>query len=245
MRRPVFITLFLFGIYSGLANASGLAATMGPVDVPDTMAERVKPCIVCHDLEDKKGRGDYYPRIAGKPEGYLFNQLRNFRDGQRYYRPMALLLSNMTDSYLVEMAAYFSTLKQPYPPPERMVSSPAEIRLAQKLINQGDPARKIPACTECHGKELMGTAPFIPGLLGLPRVYMVAQLGAWRNGGLIRGQTADCMSEIAKQLTTEEANAVAAWLAAQPVPQNGSPATVLPIEMAKRCESIVHGGTLR
>ncbi|SOD42027.1 c-type cytochrome [Nitrosovibrio sp. Nv4] len=246
MRRLVFITSFLFA--SGLANATALVttvATAAPVEVPDTMAERVKPCIVCHGLEDKKGRGDYYPRIVGKPEGYLFNQLRNFRDGRRYYRPMALLLSNMTDSYLVEMAAYFSALKQPYPPPERMVSSPAEIRLAQKLIDQGDPARKIPACTECHGKELMGTAPFIPGLLGLPRVYMVAQFGAWKNGGLIRGQTADCMSEIAKQLTTDETNAVAAWLAAQPVPQNGSPATALSIEMTKRCGSLVHEGTVR
>lgn len=247
MRRLVFVTFFLFGILfgSGFANATGSIPTKDPVDVPDTMAERVKPCIVCHGLEDKKGRGDYYPRIAGKPEGYLFNQLRSFRDGQRYYRPMALLLSNMTNSYLLEMAAYFSTLKQPYPPPDRMVSSPAEIRLARKLINQGDPERKIPACTECHGKELMGTAPFIPGLLGLPRVYMVAQFGAWKNGGLIRGQTADCMSEIAKQLTTEEANAVAAWLAAQPVPQNGSPATGLPVEMAKRCKSIVEGGAVR
>ena len=192
------------------------------------------------------GRDAYYPRIAGKPEGYLFNQLRNFRDERRYYRPMAFLLENLSDQYLMEMAHYFSTLKQPYPPPERMLLSPEEIKLARKLIDQGDPSRKIPPCSECHGKDLMGTRPFIPGLLGLPRVYMIAQFGAWRSGGLMRGQTADCMSEIAKQLTPEETNAIAAWLAAQPVPANTGSVADLSPEMSRRCGSIVQrGGVVR
>ena len=72
---------------AGFATAAGFVAAAAPVDVPDTMAERVKACVICHGTEDKVGRDGYYPRIAGKPEGYLFNQLRNFRDGQRYYRP--------------------------------------------------------------------------------------------------------------------------------------------------------------
>lgn len=219
--------------------AAGFATAATPLDIPDTMAERVKACVICHGTEDKVGRDRYYPRIAGKPEGYLFNQLRNFRDGQRYYRPMALLLADVSDQYLREMAAYFSTLEQPYPPPERMASTPGETRLARKLIDRGDPTRDIPACIECHGKQLMGTAPFVPGLLGLPRAYMIAQFGAWKNGGLIRGRTPDCMSEIAKQLTLEETNAVAAWLATQPVPENTGPAAAFPVEMAKRCGSIV------
>lgn len=218
---------------------SGGSALAAPVSVPDTMAERVKPCTVCHGQEDKVGRDAYYPRIAGKPEGYLFNQLRDFRDGRRYYRPMMLLLANVSDEYLQEMAVYFSQLKQPYPPPERVTSSTSEIKQAQKLIHEGDPARNIPACVECHGKQLMGTAPFIPGLLGLPRVYIAAQFGAWKNGGLMRGQGADCMSEIGKQLTTQEANVVAAWLAAQPIPENAAPSSVLPPEMSRRCSSII------
>ena len=210
----------------------------------DTMAERMKPCTICHGTEDRVGRDGYYPRIAGKPKGYLFNQLRNFRDGHRYYRPMALLLANASDQYLLEMAEYFSALKQPYPPPERVSLSPADARLAEKLVHQGDLARKIPPCVECHGKQLMGTAPFIPGLLGLPRVYMIAQLGAWKNGGLMRGQTPDCMSEIAKQLTNEEINAVAAWLATRQVDVSMEAADSLPVEMANRCGSIVSRGAL-
>jgi cytochrome c553 len=226
-------------ICAGFAIVAGFAAGATPVNVPDTMAERVKACVICHGVEDRMGRDGYYPRIAGKPERYLFNQLRNFRDGQRYYRPMAMLLADVSDQYLLEMAAYFSALEQPYATPERLATTPEEVRLARKLIHQGDAARKIPACTECHGKQLMGTAPFIPGLLGLPRAYMTAQFGAWKSGGMIRGKTLDCMSEIAKQLSSEEINALAAWLAAQPVPENAAPALVLPVEMARRCASII------
>ena len=233
--------LFLVALL--LLVRSAIAAEIPPVNAPDTMAERVKACIACHGPEDKEGRDAYYPRIAGKPEGYLFNQLRNFRDRRRHYQPMALLLENLPDQYLREMAAYFSSLKQAFPPPERMISSPDEVKLVHRLITQGDPARKIPACIECHGKDLMGTSPFIPGLLGLPRVYIIAQFGNWKNGGLMRGRTPDCMSEIAKQLTTDETGAIAAWLAAQPVSdsilQGRGPSAPLSAELSKRCSSIV------
>ncbi|SEO52016.1 Cytochrome c553 [Nitrosovibrio sp. Nv6] len=225
-----------------LFTASVMAADIPPVYAPDTMAERVKACVICHGPEDKAGRDAYYPRIAGKPEGYLFNQLRNFRDGRRHYRPMALLLEGLPDQYLREMALYFASLQQAFPPPEPMTASPAEVALARKLITKGDSVRKIPACVECHGKDLMGTAPFIPGLLGLPRVYIIAQFGNWQHGALMRGQTPDCMSEIAKQLTTGEISAIAAWLAAQPVDESLKKAdsgATLPPELARRCSSVV------
>lgn len=212
-------------------------------EVPDTMEERVKACVICHGPEDKKGRDAYYPRIAGKPEGYLFNQLRNFRDGRRHYRPMALLLEGLPDGYLREMARYFASLEQAFPPPEPMRASPREAELARALVNHGDSARNIPACVECHGKDLMGIRPFIPGLLGLPRVYVMAQFGNWQHGALMRGQTPDCMSEIARKLTTEEAGAIAMWLAAQPVSEsaqkNANTTAKLPARLARRCASII------
>ena len=234
---------FLMMVIGGTVLVSGAGtAVAAAVDVPDTMGERVKPCVACHGPENASGRDGFYPRLAGKPGGYLFKQLRDFRDGRRYYRPMALLLENLSDEYLLEIASYFSTLKQPYPPPERVSLSPGEVALASGLIENGDPARKIPPCVECHGKALMGTEPFVPGLLGLPHMYMVAQFGAWRSGGLLRGRKADCMSEIGKQLTAEEANALSAWLASRPVPEGSSSATALSPEMVQRCGGIIGPG---
>jgi len=87
MKLTVFI---LLAMVSGLANAQESASAS--LSVPDTLEQRVKPCTICHGEEDRAGRDAYYPRIAGKPAGYLFNQLRNFRDGRRYYQAMAILL---------------------------------------------------------------------------------------------------------------------------------------------------------
>ena len=230
-------TLILIGFFATahIANAAETARAV----IPDTMDERVKACTICHGEEDRVGRDAYYPRIAGKPRGYLFNQLRNFRDGRRHYQPMAILLENMSDDYLQEIAQHFATLQLPFPPPEQIHMTSGEISLAESLVNIGVPERDVPACGACHGDNLMGTSPYIPGLLGLSRAYISAQLGGWRNGGLMRGQTPDCMSEIAKQLTDDEAIAITKWLASQPVTGQQSPASTLSSELAHRCGSIV------
>jgi cytochrome c553 len=235
--RYFYLTVFLF--ISNLASASGGLS----VSVPDTMEERVKACTICHDNKDRIGRDAYYPRIAGKPAGYLFNQLRNFRDSRRYYQPMAILLENMSDEYMLEIARYFSSLQLPHLPPEQISIHPEETKLADALIHLGDHGRDIPACKSCHGEELMGTKPFIPGLLGLSHAYISAQFGSWRNGGLMRGQSSNCMSEIAKQLTDEETNAIAKWLAIQSVSGKPNPPEALSSELAHRCRSIVPENT--
>ena len=212
MRRMVLFALFAL-LTSAIHSVNAAVA--------DTIAERVKPCTVCHGPEGRPGPDAYYPRLAGKPRGYLYNQLRNFREGRRYYRPMALLIENLSDEYLNEMAAYFSSLSVPYPAVRGMLDE-ARTQTARRLVTLGDPGKDIPSCMACHGKALMGIAPDIPGLLGLPADYINAQFGAWRVGSR-HAQAPDCMAEIAKRVTAVEASAISAWLAIQPVPDHARP----------------------
>jgi cytochrome c553 len=232
MKLSTFILLLIVPI---LANA---VEPVSP-EVPDTLEERVKPCTICHGDADRTGRDAYYPRIAGKPAGYLFNQLRNFRDGRRYYQPMAILLENMSDEYMLEIAHYFASLQYSYPPPTSHALSPDQVQAVETLARSGDPARDIPACSACHAETLMGVEPFIPGLLGLPHAYLAAQFGGWRNGGIMRGQTPDCMSEIAKKLTQDEVNALTLWLPTQPVSGAPANADILTAELVQRCRTIL------
>ena len=55
---------------------------------PDTVAARVLACASCHGDKGQGTNDDYFPRLAGKPAGYLYNQLVAFRDGRRKYPPM-------------------------------------------------------------------------------------------------------------------------------------------------------------
>jgi cytochrome c553 len=189
------------------------------VVVSDTMQERMRACIVCHGITTEASPDGFSPRIAGKPAGYLFNQLAGFRDGRRTYAPMVYLVQYMTDDYLREIAAYFAQLELPYPPPSVIALSPQQAARARQLIEHGDAARELPPCSECHGAALTGMEPAIPGLLGLPKDYIAAQFGAWRNGRL-RSVAPDCMAEIGRRLAPDDVPVLASWLAAQAVPSN-------------------------
>jgi cytochrome c553 len=201
----------------------------------DTMAQRLLACTGCHGADGRAASDGYYPRIAGKPAGYLFRQLRAFRDGQRPYAPMTQLLAPLDDAYLREIAAYFAALQLPYAAPLPSRTDAATLRRGQALAQQGDAAQDLPACAACHGAALTGAGDDVPGLLGLPVDYLNAQLGAWRTGAR-QAESPDCMAQIARRLSPQDVNALARWLAAQPVPPHGTAAAAGPPPM--RCGSM-------
>ena len=200
----------------------------------DSMAPRVAACTACHGAQGRATNQGYFPRIAGKPEGYLFNQLVNFRDGRRSYAPMAHLLRNLDDAYLREMAAYFARQQLPYPAPQTADASAETLTRGDRLVRQGDAALGIPACVQCHGERMTGVAPFVPGLLGLPRDYLNGQLGAWKNG-LRQAHAPDCMAQTAARLRPVDVAAVSAWLSSQPLPADSAPAAALPGPLPMPC----------
>ncbi|QXL85806.1 c-type cytochrome [Comamonas sp. NLF-1-9] len=187
------------------------------------MEQRVLPCTACHGKQGRATPEGYFPRIAGKPAGYLYNQLRHFRDGKRRYPPMAYLLSYLSDDYLAEIARHFSELQLPYAAPAPASVGAALLARGEQLVRSGDTARELPACKQCHGARLTGVAPFVPSLLGLSQDYLSSQLGAWRTGQRHASEP-DCMAQVARRMALADVQAVAAWLAAQPVPGGGQAA---------------------
>ncbi|SFC48752.1 Cytochrome c553 [Polaromonas sp. OV174] len=217
---------------SALSCAAWMAASPAlAAPFEDSIAQRTMACTACHGPQGRAAPDGYYPRLAGKPAGYLYNQLLNFRDGRRHYGLMTQLLEPLDgpagDAYLLEIAQYFSGLEVPYPAPQPSTASAAVLQHGQRLVVDGDAARQVPACVQCHGQAMTGVAPNIPGLLGLPRDYLNAQLGAWK-AGQRRSHAPDCMKEVVSKLSLEDIHAVASWLAAQPLPASTKPATALP-----------------
>ena len=209
-----FLVATLAGALLGAA-ASSFAASPAPFE--DSMAQRTAACTICHGAQGRAGPDGYYPRIAGKPAGYLYNQLLNFRDGRRHYGLMTRLLDPLSEPYLLEIAQHFAQLDLPYAQPPAPRATQAVLERGRQLALQGDAGVKLPSCAGCHGEALTGVQPNTPGLLGLSRDYLSAQLGAWRTGQR-RAHAPDCMAQVARALPPEDLTAVATWLAAQPLP---------------------------
>lgn len=203
------------------------------VGVHNTMAQRMQACVGCHGPQGRATNVGYLPRIAGKPAGYLYNQLQNFRTGRRHNAAMTHLLQHLSDDYLREIAQYFSELDLPYPPARPEGLTPERRRIAQALVVQGDPERELPSCISCHGEQMAGRLPAVPGLMSLPPDYLMAQFGAWRTG-LRKAHAPDCMGAVAHKLTPDEITAVSQWLSAQTLPLGvkPAPASTQPLPMA-------------
>src|SRR5690606_13980021 len=106
----------------------------------DGMEQRMRVCTQCHDDSDRRVRNSYYPRISGKPEDYLYNQLVNFRDGRRFNALMTHLVDHLPDAYLREMAAYFAARNPVYPKPPVSSVAPEILKTGRTLAVEGDAA---------------------------------------------------------------------------------------------------------
>nr|WP_260858688.1 c-type cytochrome [Paraburkholderia sp. BCC1885] len=219
-----------------MAAGHALAQDQSGEHAPDTMQARVLACAACHGQQGQGTDNDYFPRLAGKPAGYLYNQLVAFRDGHRKYPPMNYLLAYLPDPYLRQIATYFAAERPPFPALAASSAGVDVMASGQKLVTLGDPGRHIPACASCHGSALTGMEPAIPGLLGLHADYISAQLGAWRYG--TRTATApDCMQQVAVRLSDGDVTAIAAWLSSRPAPADPVPVPHGTLKMPLACGS--------
>ena len=219
--------------------SAALAQTPQTPKAPDTIEARVRACAPCHGEQGQGTDNDYFPRLAGKPAGYLNNQLIAFRDGRRRYAPMNYLLEYQTEVYLQKIAAYFAALRPPPKEPGVSAVSATVLDRGKTLVTDGDQAKGVPACAGCHGPKLTGMEPGIPGLVGLRANHISAQLGAFRYGTRTAAAP-DCMQLVAASLTERDVTAVAAYLASQPVPSDPSPVPQGTLAMPFACGSEPH-----
>src|SRR5215470_7896730 len=129
----------------------------------DPVARRVQPCTACHGEVGRPTPDGYYPRIAGKPAGYLLNEMINFRDGRRTFPQMVYFMQLRSDTDLAEVASYFARQRLPYASPAARTVTPSVIEKGRKLVLEGNAALHVPACRSCHGSRLLGVEPAVPG----------------------------------------------------------------------------------
>lgn len=165
----------------------------------------VAGCDSCH-APARLQNDSLIPILDGQSEAYLLQSLRAFRRGSRPSGVMQAVVGQLDDESMVLLARFYA---------ER--TSPARRdKLVLGLVSNGDAARGIPACMNCHDRG--GLNPAYPSLRSLSRNYIRNQLRLFqadlRGGGAYR----DLMVRAAKNLTQEDIEALARYYGETPTP---------------------------
>jgi len=121
---------------------------------------------------------------------------------------MQPLAKALTEEEIVSVTRALAAMPAPAAVPLHRSVMP--VNTAQKIALQGAWDRQIPACVSCHGPAGVGVGEAFPPLAGQPAAYLVAQLNAWQSGAR-HNDPNDLMGHIAKSLTAEEVQGVAAY----------------------------------
>ncbi|OOV87486.1 hypothetical protein BTA35_0205440 [Oceanospirillum linum] len=195
-------------------GASGLAlADADPIKGQQTSAM----CIACHqaDGNGKSNAGaESWPRLAGLNAEYIEKQLRDFRGGLRQSATMMPFANMLTEQQIKNVSAYYAQLTPTHT--EAVSLTDEQQALGKRLAVRGDWDRYIPACNSCHGPDAAGVGKSFPELAGQHSDYIRQQLHAWKNGSRSNDPN-NLMLAVAKRMTEQDIDAVALWLAKQPI----------------------------
>ena len=186
------------------------AANDGQSIILQGIPGQVPACATCHGTHGEGGGDGAFPRIAGLPAAYIENQLRAFRDGARASPLMSPVVKGLTDPDISTVAEYLTRQQAPFPPAHEVKRE--QLARGQALVTLGAWERGVPACTSCHGPELEGVAPAIPGLAGQWPQYLAAQLKAYQERQRSMNPLG-LMTRIARGMSAEEIESVSAYIA--------------------------------
>src|SRR5512135_2729538 len=106
-------------------------------------------CKACHGL-DGKGVAPAIPNLAAQREHYLYNSLKEYKDGKRSHAALKNMTSSMSEADLHNVAAYFAGL-------------PPIAKAAAGDVKHSSPYEKgkaiAAACAKCHGEDGNSTIP--------------------------------------------------------------------------------------
>jgi cytochrome c553 len=165
----------------------------------------VTQCIRCHDDAAVPTHTELVPRLAGQSAEYLRRSLREYASGHRPSGIMQPVADALSTADAEQLVAYYSALPRL---PAGSAGRQGNLDRGRELAEAGDLESDIPACLSCHGAS--GSAQF-PNLAGQNAAYIVVQLQVWRDGGRTGTTYGRIMAPIARRLSAEQVQDVAAY----------------------------------
>jgi len=177
-----------------------------------------KTCLACHGKGGARSIQNY-PNVAGQPEKYLTQQVKDILSGKRVGSKDengAMRTSPMTGALITpegeiritddEIAKISNWLSQQPPAKVKPLETPlseAQIKAAQKLYKK--------KCRACHGKNALKPLKNYPIIAGQNRAYIIAQVNDVKNK-IRRNGKIKSMYAMVKKLTDEQIDLLASYL---------------------------------
>jgi len=215
MKKSILSIVVLSMALTGCGEKTAPTAKSDTADIGagKTIAER--DCKACHGLNGK-GIAPAIPNLAAQRERYLFNSLKEYKDGKRSHAALKNMTTNMSEADLRNVAAYFASL-------------PSVATAAATDVKHSSPYEQgkllAAACAKCHGEDGNSKIPGTPTLAGQQPHYLVAAIQEYHQGDRAKNAMRSSMRDTDKL----ELESLALYFAAQtPVkrdtPGRGDPA---------------------
>lgn len=202
---------------------------------------KAEVCSACHGPQGI-AIAPMFPNLAGQRAEYLYWQLVEYQRGNVPASAMTPLVADLTDVDMRDLAVYYAGLpSRPAPAAEAAPATeeeaPAEaapapdpnvLALGQSLYLNGDPAKGIPACQGCHGKDAQGFPdamtpnrnghiPYalFPKLRGQQLDYLQTRLGKYQTGEAMDSSADRIMNGVGHRLDAESIAALSQYLSSQ------------------------------
>lgn len=202
--RPVFFCLFLLTVHA----SSPLPASDSIVGDPENgkaLADR--KCDRCHGPAGVSDDPDT-PHLAGQTAAYLLKQMEDYKSRVREDKNMYKRVRKLDEQQMADIALWYESQTLPVLEPE--VIQKLE---ASQLVTAGDPARSIPPCELCHGKDGKTVAGEVPVLAGQQVDYLISTMHCFRDGTR-NNDPGGAVQAILRKLSDVEVIALARYYAA-------------------------------
>jgi cytochrome c553 len=191
MRIALTGLLSLAVLFGSLAHAADIAAGK----------EKAEQCAGCHG-DNGISQTENIPSLAGQPDQFIQWQLVFFRSGTRKSDEMQPVVEGLTNEDIRNLGAYFASL----PPPQ--AAKPDD---NPDLSKKGAQAAAGRRCASCHLDTYAGTKA-VARVAGQREDYLLKALHDYKSSVRAGGAMA-AMAEVAYQLSAEEIEALAHYLA--------------------------------
>jgi cytochrome c553 len=195
-----------------LGNASAAPPAGRDIALGLRSPDAAESCARCHGGEDRPPASALVPRLHGQRPEMLLAALEAFAKGERRSGIMQPIAAGLAPETRQALADYYASLSPPAPQASAG-HDPARTESGRDLAMRGHPEAGIPACDSCHGASGL---PLYPRLAGQNAPYLANQLRLWQRGGRVGNGPGAIMAPIARKLSEQQIDDVAAFYSSLP-----------------------------